>query len=72
MLEDNAQQSGDIRLKKAGRFRGGASAAVAEVAFGDGENYLARTDEDFVDMDATIRRLGRVREFVADLTGRHR
>ena len=72
LLEDNAQQSGDIRLNKAGRFRGGASAAVAEVAFGDGENYLARTDEDFVDMDATMRRLGRVREFVADLTGRHR
>ena len=67
LLEDNARQAGDIRIEKAGRFRGGASAAVAEVTFDDGENYLALTDEDIVDMDETMRRLDRTREFGAEV-----
>ena len=65
LLEDNARQADDIKIKKAGRFRGGDSAAVAEVTFGDGESYLSLTDEGAVDMDATVRRLVRAREFVA-------
>ena len=65
LLKDNARQADDIRIKKAGRFRGGASAAVAEVTFGDGERYLALTDEGTVDMDVTVQRLDRTREFVA-------
>ena len=65
LLKDNARQAGDIRIKKAGRFRGGASAAVAEVTFGDGESYLARKDGGVVDMDATMQRLVRSREFVS-------
>ena len=67
LLKDNARQAGDIKIEKAGRFRGGASAAVAEVTFDDGENYLALTDEDIVDMDETMRRLDRTREFVAEV-----
>ena len=62
LLKDNA---GDIKIKKAGRFRGGATAAVAEVTFGDEENYLALKDGGIVDMDETMRRLDRTREFVA-------
>ena len=65
LLEDNARQADDIRIKNAGRFRRGASAAVAEVTFGDGENYLALTDGGIVDMDATVRCLDRAREFVS-------
>ena len=57
----------DFRIKKAGRFRGGASAAVAEVTFGDGESYLALKDGGIVDMDATMRRLDRMRELIAGL-----
>ena len=61
LLKDNARQASDIRIKKAGRFRGGASAAVAEVTFGDGESYLALADEGAVDMVETVRRLDRAR-----------
>ena len=65
LLQDNARQAGEIEIKKAGRFRGGASAAVAKVTFGDGENYLALMDGGIVDMNATVRRLERTREFVS-------
>ena len=69
LLEDNARQADDIRIKKVGRFRGGATAAVAEVTFGDGESYLARKDGGVVDMDATVQRLDHTREFVAKVAG---
>ena len=62
------RQTHDFRIKKAGRFRGGASAAVAEVTFGDGESYLALKDGGIVDMDATMRRLDRMREFIAGMS----
>ena len=65
LLEDNARQADDIKIKKAGRFRGGETGAVAKVTFGDGESYLALTDESTVDMNVTVRRLDRTREFVA-------
>ena len=63
----HARQTHDFRIKKAGRFRGGASAAVAEVTFGDGESYLALKDGGIVDMDATMRRLDRMRELIAGM-----
>lgn len=63
-LMDNAPDH-DIGIKKAGRFRGGASGAVAEVTFGNGESYLARKEGGIVDMDATMQRLDRAREFVS-------
>ena len=65
LLEDNVWQADDIKIKKAGRFRGGETGAVAEVTFGNGESYLALTDEGTVDMDVTMRHLDRTREFVA-------
>lgn len=65
LLEENARQAGDIEIDKAGRFRGGASAAVAEITFGDAVSYLALTDEGAVDMDETVRRLDRARGFVS-------
>ena len=65
LLEDNARQADDIKIKKAGRFRGGETGAVAEVKFGDGKSYLAQKDGGIVDMDVTVRRLDRTREFVA-------
>ena len=65
LLNDNVRQAGDIEIEKAGRFRGGASGAVAEVTFGDGERYLVQKDGGIVDMDATMQRLERTREFVA-------
>ena len=63
----HARQTHDFRIKKAGRFRGGASAAVDEVTFGDGESYLALKDGGIVDMDATMRRLDRMRELIAGM-----
>ena len=65
-FESKDRQGDDIGIKKAGRFRGGATAAVAEVTFGD-ENSIALTDGGIVDMDATMQRLARVREFTGRL-----
>ena len=65
-LESKDRQTDDIRIKKAGRFRGGASAAVAEVGFGDESSYIALKDGGIVDMDATMQRLDRVREFIRE------
>ena len=65
LLEDNARQAGDVRIKKAGRFRGGETGAVAEVTFGDENSYIALKDGGIVDMDATMQRLDRAREFVS-------
>lgn len=64
-LEDTVRQADDIRIKKAGRFRGGDTAAVAEVTFGDENSYLALMEGGIVDMDATMQRLVRAREFVS-------
>ena len=63
-FESKDRQTDDIRIKKAGRFRGGASAAVAEVTFGDESSYIALKDGRIVDMDATMQRLDRVRKFI--------
>ena len=71
LLKDNLRQADDVRIKKAGRFRGGATAAVAEITFGDENRYLALKDGGIVDMDTTIRRLDRAREFVAEVASRH-
>ena len=49
------------------RFTG----AVAKVTFGDGESYLALKDEGTVDMDATVRCLDRMREFVDEVASRY-
>ena len=43
LLEGNVGQADEVRIKKAGRFGGGATAAVAEVTFGD-EKRLYRPE----------------------------
>ncbi|MCY4427033.1 MAG: PD-(D/E)XK nuclease family protein [Halieaceae bacterium] len=73
LLEDNALRSGDVRIKKAGRFRGGKSGAVAQITFGTENGYLALKDGCIVDLEATMQRLRRARKFVAEVgshTGR--
>ena len=67
LLEDSAPQADAVRIKKAGRFRGGGSGAVAEITFGDEDGYLAQKDGGIVDMEATMQRLVRVRDFVAEV-----
>ena len=71
LLEDNAPHADAVRIKKAGRFRGGGSGAVAEITFGDEDGYLARKDGGIVDMEATMQRLVCVRDFVAEVASRH-
>ena len=65
LLTDNARHADAIKVNKAGRFRGGGSGAVAEVTFGDRECYLARKDGGIINMEATMQRLDRTRQFVS-------
>ena len=73
LLEESASRAGDFQdhqIKKAGRFRGGGTAAVAEVGFEPGDSYLALSDHGLVDMDRTVERLEGMREVVADVAKR--
>ena len=67
LLKENSRWADTIRVKKAGSFRGGASAAVAEITFGDEDSFLAMTDGGIVDMDAMMQRLEIVREYIAQV-----
>lgn len=67
LLQGKARDTGSIEVKKAGRFRGGASAAVAELTFDNEDNYLKLTDTGVVDVDATMQRLDHVRRYIAAL-----
>ena len=64
VLEQVNEETDDIGVKKAGRFRGGAGAAVADVTFGDQEPWFAVDDKGIVNMDVTIERLRRVQELL--------
>lgn len=70
LLEDCTREVEEVRIRKAGRFRGGGSAAVAKITFGDEDGYLALDDRGIVDVDTTMRRLDRVRGFVAQVANR--
>ena len=59
-----------FRVKKAGRFSGGRSAAVAEITFGDDGRYVALKSGGMVDVDATMSRLDLIRGFVAEAAER--
>lgn len=59
-LKDEAGRSGDIKIEKAGRFRGGKTAAVAEIT-----DYPILTSANVVDIDETVARLINAQEFVA-------
>ena len=60
----NQEFSDDIRICKAGRFRGGEAASVANVTFGKEASWLAVNANGIVDMDATVARLNRVHELI--------
>ena len=60
----------DIRCEKAGRFRGGKSADVAELTFEGKDSWLAADVEGIVDLDASVQRLCHVRELLNDVAHR--
>lgn len=68
-LRATVSESDDFAFSKAGTFRGGKSAAVADVGFGAGEalGYLALNANGQVDIDATAARLRRVSAVVGKL-----
>ena len=59
-----------ITVAKAGRFRGGASAAVATIAFEQDGGYLALDEHGVVDMDATLKRLDVAMSFIKEICRR--
>ena len=59
-LENQSERSGDIKIEKAGRFRGGKTAAVAEIA-----GCPVLTSANIVDFEETVNRLRSAQEFVA-------
>ena len=69
-LEANFGELDGLGIKKAGRFGGGASAAVAEFTFGDGNGYLVLGDKGIVDLERTMERLDRVRGVVTEFSNR--
>ncbi len=62
----NEENNDDIRIQKAGRFRGGKGAAVADVIFSDNDQdpWFAVDTKGIVNIDATIKRLRRVQELL--------
>ena len=60
----------DIHIKKAGSFRGGGAAAVADVRFDEHGPWLAVDSNGVVNMDATIERLRRLEELLEKVATR--
>ena len=60
----NEEAFDDIHLKKAGTFRGGGAAAVADVTFDEQGPWFAVDSNGVVNMDATIERLRRLKELL--------
>ena len=58
------ETSDDIQIEKAGRFRGGEGAVVADVTFGNQAPWFAVDDKGIVNMDVTIKRLRRLQELL--------
>ena len=56
-----------ITVDKAGRFRGGETAAVAQISFDGREGYLAEDDQGNLDMETTLERLKLVMELVDEV-----
>ena len=56
--------SGDFKVEKAGRFRGGSTAAVAKVIFGVDGPWFNADSCGIVDLDDTVERVFRVRELL--------
>lgn len=69
LAEETAAGKYPFNIRKAGRFRGGSSAAVAEITFGDEGGYLALDKNGIIDMDQTIDRLEMAGKFVEKMAG---
>lgn len=59
-----------LTITKAGRFRGGASAAVAVIGFERDGGYLALDEQGVVDMDATMNRLEMTTSYIKEICRR--
>ena len=66
----NEEAFDDIRIEKAGAFRGGGAAAVAAVTFDEQGPWLAVDSNGVVNMDATIERLRRLEELLEKVATR--
>ena len=66
----NEEASDDIRIEKAGAFRGGGGAAVANVTFDEQGPWFAVDCNGVVNMDATIERLRRLEELLQKVATR--
>ena len=60
----------DIRIEKAGTFKGGGAAAVANVTFDEQEPWFAVDPNGGVNMDATIERLHRLEKLLQKVATR--
>ena len=60
----------DIRIEKAGTFKGGGAAAVANVTFDEQEPWFAVDPNGVVNMDATIERLHRLEKLLQKVATR--
>ena len=66
----NEEAFDDIHIKKAGTFRGGGAAAVADVTFDEQGPWFAVDSNGVVNMDATIERLRRLEELLEKVATR--
>ena len=66
----NEEAFDDIRIEKAGAFRGGGAAAVATVTFDEQGPWLAVDSNGVVNMDATIERLRRLEKLLEKVATR--
>lgn len=70
--QELTKEDGSLRISKAGRFKGGKSAAVAEVTFNGTDGYIAVDDRGIMEIKPTMERLKRAREFVTTVHDRWR
>ena len=67
-LSNHAERCGDIEVKKAGRFSGGKSAAVAEITFKNSLDYIARKEDNKLDLNETTNQLVRAKELIESVS----
>ena len=67
LLNEINENFEDVEISKAGRYRGGGSAAVAEFAIEDQNDYVARHNDGTVDMELTMQHLVHINQIAANL-----
>ena len=67
LLNEINENFADIEIRKAGRYQGGASAAVADFTIMGQNDYVARRSDGIVDMELTMQRLVRINEIATTL-----